>query len=97
MLTNEYYLEKFDYSKDIDSDLTLEVTGVTVDDGKAYILERYLFQYDPLNLIVYDIETQVYFRYMVSKQYQKDFTYMYADSGYVFIVFDDLEIIKVKI
>ncbi len=97
MLKNEYYLEKFDYGKDVDSDLTLEVTGVFVDDGKAYILERYLFQYDPLNLIVYDIETKVYFRYMVSEQYQKDFTYMYADSGYVFIVFDDLEIIKVKI
>ena len=74
-----------------------EIIAATVGDGKAFIAETQSFDETARNLIVYDLETKTYVRYMISLEYRKPVLFMYENAGYLYMIHEDGYIYKVKI
>lgn len=96
-VTNEYVFEEFEYAEDNELKYGNDILFATVGDGKAYIAESKRFDDVVRNLIVYDLETKTYVRYMISEEDRKLILFMYENSGYVFMIHEDGSIYKVKI
>lgn len=96
-ITNEYMFIEFEYAEDEDLAYSAQIRNATVGDKKVYIAESQFFDETARNLIVYDLETKTYVRYMISLEYRKTVLFMYEYLGYLYMIHEDGYIYKVKI